>query len=372
MIGFCGALTFSGDSVRLTELKRMSGLHGAGCAFVCREFGVLCDGERSFLADNMPLTIECNGGLYTVAMLSDRLTGKDKLARSVIERYIEEGDEYLKSLEYSYALALYDGRCGELWLSKGYRGDKPLFYSVRGETVYFASSLLALMRLWGGCVRVSKKELKSHLSGEYGEMPYGLFCDIRPVRAGHSLICSRFGQSEIATPQGVYSSVEGEPAHCKCVPDSQDVPLRRVLTDSLFAFGYPQFDCYMPRLWAYLLGEECRRRGAVCICDVTRERSRAYSTERAERLGRAAGVRITLASAADLSMGRRILKNMNRELDVILSEYLLDKGCVLYSLFDSEYFDALMTQRPSEETLRLKGMLCQTAMWRECFNIVFV
>ncbi|MBQ9112845.1 MAG: hypothetical protein IJY08_04615 [Clostridia bacterium] len=373
MIGFCGALDFERGAVSFSMLKKMCGLHGAGCAFVGREYGILCDGERNFSGDVMPFTARYNKSLYTAAIIADAHgRGKTGLSQSLVEGYLEEGEEYIHRLEFSYALALYDGRCGELLLAKGHRGDKPLFYTVWDKTVYFASAIRPLMRLWGGCVRVSKKVLIAHIDGDCGSLPDGLFCDIKPVRAGHSIICSRFGQSDVATLPGVYThdvmmSQAGEIPSANCKKD-----IRRALTDALFAFDYPQFDCYMPSFMAHLENAKARRLRSVCLQDATLGLDEEYAAERAERLGKAAEISVSPVATGSDPLSTRVLKAMDKELDRILSEYRSDPTSILNDLFGQEYFDELNEQKGLRSRIRKKGMLCQTAMWFDSFNIVLV
>ena len=370
MVGFCGALDHEGGMVSLDTLKRICGLHGAGSAFIGREYGVLCDGESNLSGDIMPFTVRYNKSLYTVAVVADRRKkGGADLARAVIEGYIEEGEEYINRLDTSYALALYDGRCGELLLAKGHSGDKPLFYTVWNKAIYFSSSIRPLMRLWGGRVRISKKILTSYIDSTPTALPEGLFLDIVPVRAGHRVICSRFGHSDITTLPCVYgggiSTREGNE-----IPVGGKGDLRRDLTDALFAFDYPQFDCHMPYLLAYL--RECgeRKLRSVTVQDTALGLGEEYSVERAERLGSYFDVRVRVTPAKNVRVSTRTLKAMSKELDSILGEYLGDGDNVLHKLFTDDYFCRLDGAKPSEEIIRKKALLCQTAMWFQRFDLV--
>lgn len=371
MIGFCGALDIEGGAVSLGELKRICGLHGVGSAYIGKEYGVLCDGEKNLTGGIMPFTVRYNNSLYTVAIITDRKKGTEAdVAREVIEGYMEEGEEYINRLDMPYAMALYDGRCGELLLTKGHFGDKPLFYTVWNKAVYFCSSLRPLIRLWGGCVRVNKNKLTEYIDGAPTVLPEGLFCDIRPVRAGHRVICTRFGQSDITTPPLICSertcAIHGgeELCHSGC-PD-----MRRELTDALYAFDYPQFDYYMAGMLSRL--RECRqhKQRSICVCDDALLYGSEYSAERAERLGNYFEVHISTAQAKSVRINTRTLKAMNRGLDKILDQYLCDEDNVLHKLFGADYFCRLNNAKPTDLTVRKKALLCQTAMWFERFDLV--
>jgi asparagine synthetase B (glutamine-hydrolysing) len=134
---FCGALNFEDRAVSFSDLKKMYGPRRGGTAFVNREIGIICD------SDVQPLTVSYNSSLYTAAIVSSLPIAQStqNLAQSVLGGYFEEGDSYVRRMDFPFALALYDSRCGELLLSKGAVGDKALFYTQRDGTVYFASSI---------------------------------------------------------------------------------------------------------------------------------------------------------------------------------------------------------------------------------------
>ena len=374
MFGFCGCLDFGRGVAELSALKKMSGLYGVGCAFINKEYGILCDGVNELSDTSLqPVTVSYNNSLYTAAVVCDgRASANGSVSRAVLEGYLEEGDEYIRRLDFPYALALYDGRCGELLLAKGHTGDKPLFYTMKDGAVYFASSLRPLIRLYGGCVRVNKAVLLAHLGGAFGTMPEGLFFDIKPLKVGYSLLCTRLGQSVVPTLQGVYpfEGTGGMKGDAVALSYTRDV--RRTLTDALFAFGYPQFDCYMPSVAEYLDAAKTQGIKRVCMQDRVLEISEEYSAERADRLGALFGVEITAVSPEDTRMSKRALKSMERELDAILSEYMSAPNCILHRLSVSELIKRADEEKSIPLRIRKKSMLCQTAMWFESFDLVLI
>lgn len=372
MIGFCGVLDLQKKEVGFSTLRRMCGLHSSGCAFINREFGMLCDDIRGFSESALqPVTVSYNNSLYTAAVVSKTCYGAGDISRAVLEGYIEEGDGYVHRLDIPYALALYDGSCGELLLSKGSRGDKALFYTRHNGAVYFASALRPLMRLYGGCVRVNKEVLAEFLSGTYSVMPTELFCDIRPLRAGHSLICSRLGESEIKNGDSIYEPSEPEETAAIYPEFIKKTDIRYVLNEALFAFDYPQFDCFMPSLTSLLrtVARLGRSRLTVAVGDGNGE-ALGYYAERAERLGRAWGIDMEYVTDAGAQPPSRYLKAVDKELDKLLDAYLAEPSCILHRLVPEDIADRLAAERELPLRIRRKGMLCQTVMWFESFNIV--
>ena len=374
MIGFCGALDFDKRQVKFSELKKMCGLHGVGSAFINGEFGIICDGVWDFDSLSLqPVTVSYNNALYTAAVVVPaEIRGMEgNTAQGVLEGYFEEGDEYIRRLDFSYALALYDGRCGELLLVKGGKGDKALFYTQKDGTLYFSSSLRPLFRLYGGCVRVNRRVLLEHIKGGYSPIPDGLFEDIHYIRASHSLLCSRFESKEIP-----FCSVSVSFSDKKILtpPEvlyfSKKTDMRKILTDALFAFDYPQFDYMLPLMLPYSESAGKGELGNIVIGDPIKCLREEYSLERADRIGGLWGVDILVVQTDEEPISARELKAIEKQIDIILDEYRKIPTCVLANLEDSELLGVINDEKDIKLRIRRKGMLVQTAMWFECYNLV--
>lgn len=373
MVGFCGALDFDRNRVDFSTLKKMCGLHGTGCAYINAELGMICDGsfEDGVL---QPVTLRYNGSLYTAAIAVSHSMKEEQgsAAQGVLEGYFELGEEFIHRLDFPYALALYDGRRGELLLAKGHVGDKPLFYTVREETLYFASSLRPLIRLYGGCVRVSRQALISHVMSECTPLPDGLFCDIKPIRQGQGLFCSRLARNVIPTPCGVYPFESTKENMCHIPEYSKRSDMRRILTDALFAFDYPQFDCFMPSLLPFL--SQRRESGAkeICVGETRSDIGDGYYDERADRLGGLFGMDIRTLEDDRAMPSARDLKSMDKALDAILGEYISAPLSPIFRIFGEETVEGIRECRALPLRIRRKGMLIQSAMWLDTFNLILV
>ncbi len=375
MIGFCGAVDFESNAVKFSTLKRMCSLHKSGCAFIKNEFGILSDCCGDFEENTFqPVTLKYNGFLYTAAVNSRRSMSMEggSVAQGILEGYFEVGEEFICRLDFPYALALYDGRCGELLLAKGSNGDRPLFYTQKDGALYFASSLKPLFRLYGGCVRVKKNVLISFIKGGYGVLPQELFADISPIKRGQSLLCSRLGYNVIPTPSSMYSYGEKQKNSAYKPEFSKKTDIRRVLTDALFAFEYPQFDCYMASLLPYIA--EARRNGVyeIFVRDIFADTKEDYSIQRADRLGNLWGVDVSIAPCSEGLLSSRQLKYIDKQLDGILDEYMNVAHGMFKLLISDVNIEEIMQERSLTMRIRQKGMLVQSAMWFDTYNIVLV
>jgi asparagine synthase (glutamine-hydrolysing) len=96
------------------------------------------------------LSIVFNGEIYNYLDLRDILKAKGHKFRTqsdtevVLAAYSEWGLECLSHLNGMFAIALYDAKNKRLLLARDRAGEKPLFYSVTGNEIRFASELKGL------------------------------------------------------------------------------------------------------------------------------------------------------------------------------------------------------------------------------------
>ncbi len=369
-MGFCGVLDNRTGRVDFSLLRRMCGVHKSGCAIIDGEYGVLCDGSPS-QEDMQPIAIKHNGALYTAAIICDTHDTNSTTAQAVLEGYVEEGEGFIRGLDFPYALALYDGRCAELVLAKGSRGEKPLFYSIGDGAVYFSTSVRSLMNLFGGCVRVRKNELLEYIFGPISKLPDRLFCDIRSLRVGQRLLCSRLGECIVDSSHASQCEAPLGNRPCEQI-DVSSKDIRKRLTDALFIFNYPQFDCFMPHLLQSAAEYKKNGKDTLTFYDATRSADADYADERAERIGAAMGIRLVSLPCERQRKQARELKAMEKELDEWLSELLDIPTCALGRLIDKQMLTQIEREKSIHLRIRRKGMLCQCAVWFDNYNLMLV
>ncbi len=309
MIGFCGAFDTEHKQVSFSTLKRMCGMHGEGVAYINREIGVLCDSPiRENMDEQQLLTLSRNNHLYTAAMSEHGHMG----TRSMLELYFEEGDEFIHRTDFPYTMCLYDSRCAELTLLRSVQSKSPLFFSRREGVLYFASSLMPLIRLYGGCVRISVRVLMSYLRNPSEKFPDGLFCDIVNISRGHMLLASSFGESIVPFAEREMAKSTKTPSVQYALTD-----IRKILTEEVFCHCYPH-------------------------CE-----NNAFD-----------------------DFSRREKKRMEKQLDAIIEEYIsLGRG-VLVREEMRELLAELEAEKSTPLRLCKKGVLCKTAIWFDSFNLV--
>jgi asparagine synthase (glutamine-hydrolysing) len=108
-------------------------------------------GHQPMHDEAMNLSIVFNGEIYNYVDLRDILKAKGHKFRTqsdtevVLAAYSEWGPECLSHLNGMFAIALYDEKRKLLFLARDRAGEKPLFYSVAGNEIRFASELKGLL-----------------------------------------------------------------------------------------------------------------------------------------------------------------------------------------------------------------------------------
>ena len=71
-------------------------------------------------------------------------------------------------------------------------------------------------------------------------------------------------------------------------------------------------------------------------------------------------------------LSTRDLKSMDKALDSILEEYVSEPTCRLLRIFGEEAVESIRERRSLPLRIRGKGMLIQSAMWLDTFNLIVV
>lgn len=166
MCGIAGALALAGgEPVASATLRRMLTLlrhRGPEVAGVYRDGPVALGHARLSIIDLagglQPIANEdesgwviANGEVFNYLELGEELratghrfrTGSD--SEVILHLYEEHGPALLDRLNGQYAFALWDGRRRRLLLGRDRLGERPLFYTVAGGALLFASEIKALL-----------------------------------------------------------------------------------------------------------------------------------------------------------------------------------------------------------------------------------
>ena len=156
-------------------------------------------GRQPLSNEDGTVWITFNGEIYNHPQLRSRLEAKGHVFRtrtdteSIVHAYEEYGLEFLTHLTGMFALAIWDARQRRLVLARDRLGIKPLYYTLEGTRVRFASEIKALLVDPTVPRKVSAQGLFDFLGYEFVPAPDTLFEGIRKLLPGCLLVVDSQG-----------------------------------------------------------------------------------------------------------------------------------------------------------------------------------
>jgi len=175
------------------------GVHVApGIGLGMRRLAVLdlVTGDQPVTNESGTVHVVFNGEIYNYRELRDELAAKGHRFRGtgdseVIPRlYEEHGLAFLSRLNGMFAIALWDSEQKRLLLARDRFGIKPLYYSLRGGSLWFASEVKCILAAGGSARAIDPIGVDQLLTFEYTASPTTLFLDVRKLPPGSWLTLS--------------------------------------------------------------------------------------------------------------------------------------------------------------------------------------
>jgi asparagine synthase (glutamine-hydrolysing) len=138
-------------------------------------------------SDDGNVVLTYNGEIYNFAELRAELRALGARFRShgdtevVLRAYEAWGEDCVARLDGMFALAIWDARRGRLLLARDRTGKKPLFYSVAGGRLTFASEIKALLASPWVAADVDPEAVPDYLTYGYVPWPRTMFREILQV-----------------------------------------------------------------------------------------------------------------------------------------------------------------------------------------------
>lgn len=213
MCGICGFFDLQNrDRVDPQVLERMLGairhrgpdgsrtlfLDGAALGFNRLSFVDLDGGMQPLQNEDGTVTMICNGEVFNFRELRAELEGRGHVFRTgtdvevIVHLYEEYGPDFSDRLNGQFAIALYDAKLAQLLLVRDQIGISPLFYSVIGGKLVFASEIKAILEFPGAPRRLNLKAVDQLLNFPGIVAPVTFFDGVYALRPGHMLRL-RFG-----------------------------------------------------------------------------------------------------------------------------------------------------------------------------------
>lgn len=181
MSGFCGfAGKTDGDNIR-----RMTEVIDKNCGYAPVQFS---DGYFGFgFAQYLAGECDCVGHNenFTIwAMVDVGCVEPALTAKAIIEAYEKEGTSFVKELEGTFSVVLWDGIRKRLYLIRDRYGAKPLFYAKTQNGFAFATEINALLQCDGVNRNVNTAALYQYLSYQSVYVPDTVFEQVHHILPG--------------------------------------------------------------------------------------------------------------------------------------------------------------------------------------------
>lgn len=168
-------------------------LKGAALGFDRLSFLDLEGGMQPLQNEDGSVSMVCNGEIFNFPELRRELEAKGHSFRTrtdvevILHLYEEEGLDFPKRLNGQFAIALYDEKREQLLLVRDQVGICPLFYTVVGGQVVFASEIKGILEYPGVERRLNLKAVDQLMNFPGVVSPTTFFDGVYSLRGGHIL-----------------------------------------------------------------------------------------------------------------------------------------------------------------------------------------
>jgi asparagine synthase (glutamine-hydrolysing) len=183
--------------------------------------------------------ITFNGEIYNHERLRPALIEKGHTYRSrtdtetIIHLYEERGLDFVGELEGDFAIGLWDADEQRLVLARDRIGVKPLYYTIQGGRLIFASEIKAILEHPFVTRDIDEEALYHYLTFLATPAPQTLFAGIEKLAAGCMLTCSARGEIKVTRYwDAIASKADAERVAARSEPELTE-ELRRLLSESI-------------------------------------------------------------------------------------------------------------------------------------------
>jgi asparagine synthase (glutamine-hydrolysing) len=181
----------------------------------------LNSGSQPVVDPGSGIVVACNGEIDNHHELRAWLTGRGHVIPQETDiavipgLYLEHGENFVEHLVGAFAVAVWDPRVPRVVLARDRAGEKPLFYTVRGGEVAFASELAGLATDLDLPLEIDNEAIAGYLRRGCFVAPATPFRDVFRVRPGEVVTIAsgqvrtrRFWSLRFASAPGAETSEE--------------------------------------------------------------------------------------------------------------------------------------------------------------------
>ncbi|WP_223034488.1 asparagine synthase (glutamine-hydrolyzing) [Hanstruepera marina] len=185
----------------------------------------LNSGKQPIYNDDKSIAIVFNGEIYNYKELRNQLMEEGVQFNTqsdtevILKLYIKHGTGAFRLLDGMYAFSILDTNIGKVFIARDFFGEKPLYYYVKNDELYWASELKSIIQSLKLKPELSKAGLNLFFKLTYIPAPYTIYNDIYKLEANHfisyDLNSHNYKTSEIFTLQSEPSDITFDAAVSK-------------------------------------------------------------------------------------------------------------------------------------------------------------
>lgn len=164
----------------------------------------LATGSQPIAGEDGAVNVVFNGEIYNFKELRAELEGKGHRFRTnsdtevLVHLYEEYGADFPARLRGMFAFALWDAKTRTLLLARDQFGIKPLFYSLLGDKLFFASEIKSLLAFSGISRELDLTALDAYFTRLYIPSPLTIYKHIKKLEPARRLLF-KAGRAEISS-----------------------------------------------------------------------------------------------------------------------------------------------------------------------------
>jgi asparagine synthase (glutamine-hydrolysing) len=159
-------------------------------------------GKQPMCNEDESVWVTFNGEIYNYLDLRKELLAKGHQFKTesdtevIVHLYEEVGERFSEKLRGMFAIGLWDKRVQRLILTRDRVGKKPLYYSLIGNALYFASEMKSLLHVPNFNRDIDFEALSDYFSLLYVPAPKAIFKSVRKLKPAHYLVFDDRGARE--------------------------------------------------------------------------------------------------------------------------------------------------------------------------------
>ena len=288
-----------------------------------------------------------------------------------LECYLKYGASMAEHFSGEFAIAIYDEERAHILLLRDTVGSCPLYCTREENRVCFSSEIKGLASATLTPLTVERQKLRAHIFSPCEDRGGKLYQGIWELAPRGGCIVSRLGISAFTYEPMPANRGKAPRQTAKSgfiCPDEDG--MKRLLTEIVFAFDYPQFDILMPTFIHDLI--RIKDRGleyTAAVPDGSLCMNIPYSSARRDRLGVLTGSRPVCVPPEGVIYRERDAKKTENVIKALLSDTDREALC---HIFGNGWQEDLAREKNTAKRIRSAAMMLQSVFWYEKYNIMLV